>query len=262
MEKTKNKKNFKNSIKETFNYFEYYIVDNNTVSNVLPWGRILLTIPFLEDSLLIIYNWNNHINYYGINSIILKMLLICLIVGSVSSFHKSTLKYGVYILIATEIIKLVLFEQIFNITYYLKLICNLNGLILLLAEVFLNQSSEVNKILLFEQPKILKCVDENSQKNITLLKKCVILLYTLSIFLSKKFNIFIVIAACFSIIALGLVIFGANNNNSFTYFIFILSILNLAINNYWTSNEVLYITKFQISQALTMLSGVSLFISN
>jgi len=115
----------------------------------------------------------------------------------------------------------------------------MSGLILLLAEALLTQSTEINKLLLFEQPKILKCIDVNMQKNVSLLEKSVIVLHTFSIFLSNKFNLFIVIAAGFSVIALGLVIFGANNQNSNTYFIFILSILNLAINNHWTSNGIL-----------------------
>jgi len=39
MEKKSNDKNFKDTIKDTFNYFEYYIVDNNTISHAPLWGK-------------------------------------------------------------------------------------------------------------------------------------------------------------------------------------------------------------------------------
>jgi len=112
-------------------------------------------------------------------------------------------------------------------------------LLLILAEAFITQASETNKILLFEQPKILNIIDSNIQKNLILLEKCFIILNTLSIFLSNKFNIFVVIAAAFATIALGLVLLGTKNEYSILCFIFYLSILNLAINNYWTLNEIM-----------------------
>ncbi|ORX84968.1 hypothetical protein BCR32DRAFT_266011 [Anaeromyces robustus] len=257
-----------NSIKEIFNYFEYYIVDNNTVSYFPLWGRILLIIPYIEDSISIILKWNEHINYYDKNNnnslikVFLLINLIGLLGGSIATFHKNTIKFGVICLIGIDIIQLFLFKQLFNISFYFKLLCVLSGLLLLLSESLLIQSSEINKILLFEQPKILKNIDINIQKNLSILEKCIIVLYLLSIFLANKFNIFVVIAAGFVTIALGIIIFGANNVNSISYFIFILSILNLAINNYWTFNDTMYFTKFQINQVLTILSGITLFICN
>ena len=130
-------------------------------------------------------------------------------------------------------------KQLLNLSFYFKLLCNISGLLLILAEAFITQASETNKILLFEQPKILNIIDSNIQKNLILLEKCFIILNTLSIFLSNKFNIFVVIAAAFATIALGLVLLGTKNEYSILCFIFYLSILNLAINNYWTLNEIM-----------------------
>lgn len=202
----------------------------------------MLIIPFIEDALSIFLNWNEQVNYYGNTNLVEIFLLINalgLFIGSLATFHKMTIKFGVYGLIGIELLQLTIFKQLFNLSFYFKLLCNINGLLLILAEAFITQSSEINKLLLFEQPKILNNVDINIQKNIKLLEKCVIILNTLSIFLSNRFNIFIAIAAAFSIIALGLIFLGAKNECSITYFIFYLSILNLAINNYWTLNETM-----------------------
>jgi len=38
MDNKGNKNSFSNSIKDIFNYFEYYIVDNNTISRFPLWG--------------------------------------------------------------------------------------------------------------------------------------------------------------------------------------------------------------------------------
>jgi len=259
MDNKGNKNIFSNSKKNKFNYFEYYIVDNNTISRFPLWGRILLTLTYIEDAVSIILKWDEHVQYYGVK-IFLIINAIGLLLGSIATFHKVTIKFGVFGLIGVEIVQFLLFKQLFNLSFYIKLLCNAGGLLLLVAEALLTQNSETNKILLFEQPKVLRNVDSNLQKKIVLLEKCVIILYTLSTFLSNEFNIFIVLSGGFTTIALGLIIFGANNVNSISYFIFILSILNLAINNFWSSNGTLYFTKFQIGQALSTLSGIILLV--
>ncbi|KAI9023824.1 SURF4 family-domain-containing protein [Phycomyces nitens] len=227
-------------------------------------ARFLIVATFLEDTLRIVMQWSEQVVFMeqsrhfptGISHIFLALNVIVMLAGSSLVIAKKHQDYAIYGLMGVVVAQAFGYGLIFNLSFFLRNLSVLGGLIMVLSDS-LNKRKQMFAAL----PQI----SENNRRTYLQLAGRILLIF---LFIGSAFHgdwsFTRVLVSAFGLIACVMVAVGFKAKWSAMFLVLFLSILNVAINNFWSVQHSYFkrdFLKYDFFQTLSTVGGFLLLVS-
>ncbi|KAJ2816034.1 ER-derived vesicles protein erv29 [Coemansia furcata] len=232
----------------------------------IPWvARTLLVSTFIEDSVRILMQWQNQLMYlqayrgfpWGLSHLFLLINVATMLACSGLAISRRHTEYAVGGLFTVIVTQGFAYGLIFDIKFFLRNLSVVGGLLMLLAESLLAKRRNVFAGL----PNIS---DEDQSKYVLLGGRILLVLLFVSFVFSGKFTLMRLIVSAIGGLSCLMVAVGFKAKYSAIVLVTILSVFNLAVNNWWTIdfNPVHRdFVKYDFFQTLSIMGGFLLLVN-
>ncbi|KAG0169697.1 hypothetical protein DFQ28_007047 [Apophysomyces sp. BC1034] len=221
-------------------------------------ARFLIVATFLEDPLRIMTQWSEQVRFMetvrhfptGLSHIFLALNVIVMLAGSSLVIAKRHQDYAVYGLMGVVVAQALGYGLIFNLSFFLRNLSVLGGLLMVLSD-----SMAKRKQMFAALPQI----SESNRRTYLQLAGRVLLIF---LFIGSAFHgdwsIIRVVVSLFGLCACIMVAVGFKAKWSAMFLVLFLSVLNVAINNFWSVQHNVYkrdFLKYDFFQTLSTVGG-------
>ncbi|KAJ5902015.1 Surfeit locus 4 [Penicillium taxi] len=243
-------------------------------------GRFLIVVTFLEDSLRILTQWSDQLQYlrdfrsskipstverrsqgdhiipWGFTHLFLIVNVIAMFVCSTLVIARKRTEYGVAGLLGVVITQGLGYGLIFDLNFFLRNLSVVGGLLMVLSD------SWVRKKFV---PAGLPQLDEKDRKMYVQFAGRVLLIFLFVGFVfSGKWNLWRVLVSLFGLVACVMVIVGFKAKWSAIILVVLLSVFNVLVNNFWTlhpHHPHKDFAKYDFFQILSIVGGLLLLVN-
>jgi len=227
-------------------------------------GRFLIIVTFLEDSLRIVTQWSDQLWYLhkhrhfpqGISHIFLILNVITMLVASGAIVTKRHTEYGVAGLLGVVIVQGFGYGLIFDMTFFLRNLSVIGGLFMVFSD------SMVSRKKLFAG---IPSISENDRRKYFLLAGRVLLIFLfLGFIFQGTWSIGRAFLSLVGLVACVMVAVGFKAKWSASFLVIILSIFNVAVNNWWSvhsAHPARDFLKYDFFQTLSIVGGLILLVN-
>ncbi|KAJ1832874.1 ER-derived vesicles protein erv29 [Coemansia sp. RSA 2711] len=232
----------------------------------IPWvARALLVSTFIEDSVRIMVQWQNQLYFlqafrgfpWGVSHVFLLLNVVAMIVCSALAIGRRYTELAVGGLLSVIVLQGFAYGLIFDMSFFLRNLSVVGGLLMLVAESLLAQRRNVFAGL----PSLS---DEDRSKYVLLGGRVLLVLLFASFVFSGSLTL-----ARMAVIAVGglscvMVAVGFKAKWSAIVLVAILSVFNLVVNNWWTIDfnpTHRDFVKYDFFQTLSIMGGFLLLVN-
>jgi len=227
-------------------------------------GRFLIVATFVEDAIRILTQWSEQLLYLreyrhmptGLNHIFLLVNIITMSVASVYVIARRKTMYASIALAAVVVIQAIGYGLIFDISFFLRNLSVIGGLLLVLSDSWVRSTSGGAGL-----PKL----NETDKKMyIQLFGRILLILLFVGFVFSGEFGFWRALVSIVGAIASIMVVVGFKAKYSATLLVIILSIFNVFVNNFWTLHEhhpQKDFAKYDFFQTLSIVGGLVLLVN-
>ncbi|KAI3392587.1 hypothetical protein diail_5500, partial [Diaporthe ilicicola] len=228
-------------------------------------GRFLIVVTFLEDALRIITQWSDQILYLhdyrhipnGLTHLFLIANVLAMVACSVLVIARRYSEYAVAGLIGVVVTQALGYGLIFDLNFFLRNLSVMGGLLMVLSD------SWVRKTKAFAG---LPQIEEKDRKMYFQFAGRVLLIFLFVGFVfSGQWSIWRVLVSVIGLVACVMVVVGFKAKWSATLLVFILSVFNVLVNNFWTLHEHhphKDFAKYDFFQILSIVGGLLLLVNS
>ncbi|CZT01565.1 related to surfeit locus protein 4 [Rhynchosporium agropyri] len=228
-------------------------------------GRFLIVVTFLEDALRIVTQWNDQLLYLhdyrhipsGLNHMFLLINVCAMVSCSTLVIARKYSDYAVGGLISVVITQALGYGLIFDLNFFLRNLSVMGGLLMVLSDSWVRKSKAFAGL-----PEI----DEKDRKMYFQLAGRVLLIFLfIGFVLSGEWSIGRILVAILGFVACVMVVVGFKAKFSAIMLVVILSIFNIAVNNFWTLHEHhphKDFAKYDFFQILSIVGGLLLLVNS
>ncbi|KAI8369341.1 SURF4 family-domain-containing protein [Radiomyces spectabilis] len=227
-------------------------------------ARFLIVATFLEDSLRIIMQWSEQVDYMqkqrhfptGLSHLFLLANVLVMLVGSSLVIMKRHQEYAVYGLLGVVVAQALGYGLIFDMSFFLRNLSVMGGLVMVLSD------SLVRRKQMFAA---LPQISENDRRMYLQLGGRILLIF---LFIGSAFHgdwsFTRILVSALGLIACIMVAVGFKAKWSAMFLVLFLSIFNVVINNFWSVNHSYFqrdYVKYDFFQTLSTVGGFLLLVS-
>ncbi|KAL1852059.1 ER-derived vesicles protein erv29 [Diaporthe australafricana] len=228
-------------------------------------GRFLIVVTFLEDALRIITQWSDQVLYLhdyrhipnGLTHLFLIVNVLAMVACSVLVIARRYSEYAVAGLIGVVVTQALGYGLIFDLNFFLRNLSVMGGLLMVLSD------SWVRKTAAFAG---LPQIEEKDRKMYFQFAGRVLLIFLFVGFVfSGQWSIWRVLVSVLGLVACVMVVVGFKAKWSATLLVFILSVFNVLVNNFWTLHEHhphKDFAKYDFFQILSIVGGLLLLVNS
>ncbi|KAJ1517656.1 hypothetical protein HMI54_004795 [Coelomomyces lativittatus] len=229
-------------------------------------GRFLMVVTFLEDSLRIMYQWDDQVwylqkyrgLYWGFTQVFLILNVLAMLSGSYMAIVRKHTVLAVTLLFLVMLTQSLAYGLFFDVGFFLRNLSVTGGLLMLLAEAFSYQSKK--KIF----PGIPELSDVNRSTYLQLAGRVLLIFLFFSLIFAGDFNWLRLVFASLGVVACIMVAVGFKAKWSAMFLVMFLSIFNVIINNWWSLHHTdphRDFIKYDFFQILSVVGGFLLLVN-
>ncbi|ETW75951.1 hypothetical protein HETIRDRAFT_329865 [Heterobasidion irregulare TC 32-1] len=227
-------------------------------------GRFMIVVTFLEDALRIVTQWGDQLWYlqrhrhfpWGISHLFLLINVIVMLVGSGAVITKRHTEYAVAGLLGVVIVQGFGYGLIFDLNFFLRNLSVIGGLFMVFSD------SMITRKKLFAG---LPSLSENDRRKYFLLAGRILLIFLfLGFIIQGKWSIGRALVSLIGLVACVMVAVGFKAKWSASFLVILLSIFNVAVNNWWSVNSAhpaRDFLKYDFFQTLSIVGGLILLVN-
>jgi uncharacterized membrane protein YphA (DoxX/SURF4 family) len=227
-------------------------------------GRFLIIVTFYEDALRIMTQWNDQLWYLqehrafykGFSYIFLLLNVITMLVASSAILMKKYTEYAVIGLLSVVIIQGFGYGLIFDLTFFLRNLSVIGGLIMVFSETVVNEKKSFAGI---------PSMSETDRKKYFLLAGRVLLIFLfLGFIFQGEWGVGRIFMSLFGLTACTMVAIGFKAKWSATFLVVLLSVFNVFANDWWSVHSAhpqRDFLKYDFFQTLSIIGGLILLVN-
>ncbi|KAG2039197.1 SURF4 family-domain-containing protein [Suillus americanus] len=227
-------------------------------------GRFLIIVTFYEDALRIMTQWNDqlwylqtHRHFYkGISHLFLLLNVITMLVASSAVLMKRYTEYAVIGLLSVVIIQGFGYGLMFDLTFFLRNLSVIGGLIMVFSETVVNEKKSFAGI---------PSMSETDRKKYFLLAGRVLLIFLfLGFIFQGEWGMGRVFMSVFGLSACTMVAIGFKAKWSAIFLVILLSVFNVFANDWWSVHSAhpqRDFLKYDFFQTLSIIGGLILLVN-
>ncbi|KAI0317952.1 SURF4-domain-containing protein [Amylostereum chailletii] len=227
-------------------------------------GRFMIVVTFLEDALRILSQWKDQLWYlqkhrsfpWGISHTFLLINVIVMVGASGAVITKRHTEYAVAGLLGVVIAQGFGYGLIFDLNFFLRNLSVVGGLFMVFSD------SMITRKKLFAG---LPSLSENDRRKYFLLAGRILLIFLfLGFVLQGQWSFARAVMSVVGFIACAMVAVGFKAKWSASFLVILLSIFNVAVNNWWSVNHAhpaRDFLKYDFFQTLSIVGGLILLVN-
>ncbi|KAJ2785039.1 ER-derived vesicles protein erv29 [Coemansia javaensis] len=233
---------------------------------MIPWvARTLLVSTFIEDSVRIVVQWQNQLQYlqayrgfpWGLSHLFLLANVVTMLAGSGLAISRRMTEGAVGGLFAVVVLQAFAYGMIFDFRFFLRNLSVVGGLLMLLAESQLSRRRSVFAGL----PSVS---DEDRSKYVLLGGRVLLVLLFVSFVFSGAMSVARVAMIIVGGLSCVMVAVGFKAKWSAIVLVAFLSVFNLMVNNWWSIDfnpTHRDFVKYDFFQTLSIMGGFLLLVN-
>lgn len=227
-------------------------------------GRFLIVVTFLEDAWRIMTQWSDQLWYlqrhrkfpWGVSHTFLLVNIVVMLIASGAVITKRHTEYAVMGLLGVVIIQGFGYGLIFDLTFFLRNLSVIGGLFMVFSDSMVSRRKPFAG---------LPTISENDRKKYFLLAGRVLLIFLfLGFMIQGKWSIGRLFVSILGLAACTMVAVGFKAKWSAAFLVFVLSIFNVAVNNFWSVHSAhpqRDFLKYDFFQTLSIVGGLLLLVN-
>jgi len=227
-------------------------------------GRFLIVVTFLEDALRITTQWSDQ-NWYlqkhrkfpwGLSHFFLLLNIITMLGASGSIIAKRYSEIAVGSLLGVILVQGFGYGLIFDINFFLRNLSVVGGLLMVFSDSMVTRKSAFAGL-----PTLS---DDDRRKYFQLTGRVLLIFLFIGVILQGKWTLARVIVSIVGLAACGMVAVGFKARWASAFLVILLSIFNVAVNNWWTVHSAhpqRDFLKYDFFQTLSIVGGLLLLVN-
>merc|ERR1712093_87899 len=229
-------------------------------------GRFLIVVTFLEDALRIVTQWDDQLYYlqrhrrfpWGISHIFLLVNVLTMLACSALVIAKRYPEPSIAGLLLVVVAQGVGYGLFFDLNFFLRNLSVIGGLLMVLSDSLAKRKSPIFAGL----PNVLSETDR--RKYFQLAGRVLLIFLFIGFVLNGKFTFFRAMVSLLGLGACIMVVAGFKAKASASFLVLLLSVFNLAVNNWWSVHSAhpqRDFLKYDFFQTLSIVGGLLLLVN-
>ncbi|KAI9320167.1 SURF4 family-domain-containing protein [Dichotomocladium elegans] len=232
-------------------------------------GRFLIVATFMEDAIRIPTQWEDQVVFmeerrhfpWGLSHLFLALNVIVMAAGSGMVIAKKYTSYAVYGLLGTVVAQAFGYGLVFDFQFFLRNLSLIGGLMMVLSESMLNKDKKSSMMF-----AALPQLSDNDRRTYIQLAGRILLIFLFigSAFHGDEWSLVRIVSSLLGLVASIMVVVGFKARWSAMFMVLFLSVFNILINNFWSTNHGYYkrdILKYDFFQTLSIVGGFLLLVN-
>ncbi|KAF1801531.1 SURF4 family-domain-containing protein [Mucor lusitanicus] len=233
-------------------------------------SRFLVVATFYEDAIRIMYQWSDQVRYLekvrhfpgytasiflGFNAMSMLLFASCIIL-------KRQVGPSVAVLASVIIGQAIAYGLVFDLMFFLRNLSVTGGLLLCMSESLLRKKSRNKQSNMFASLPQLTVSERD--KYFQLAGRVLLVLLFLGFILNGEWNYLRMAVSFVGLAACGMVVVGFRAKWSATFLVSLLCIINMLVNNWWSTSHSNYkrdFLRYDFFQCLSIMGGLLLLVS-
>ncbi|KAI9311359.1 SURF4 family-domain-containing protein [Dichotomocladium elegans] len=232
-------------------------------------GRFLVVATFFEDAFRIMAQWKIQRTFLeqtrrmpsSVASVYLAINVLCMLVCSTGTVTKRHVGLSVLVLATVIGTQALMYGLVFDMLYFLRNLSIMGGLLLCLSESLVRQQRTKAATIMFSLPQLS---ESDRHKYFQLMGRILLVLLFIGFIFNGEWGVVRVACSLVGCAACVMVVVGFRAKWSALFLVSLLSVMNVILNNWWSSHASSYrrdFAKYDFFQTLSIIGGLLLLIS-